>query len=340
MFCEKGKSDCFESATFNKHRSGSNHGRTIIASSFSLLLLLPVLFSTTSCTEVIQPNAEDHEVKSADFGTTVSFAAPEKTTAWQGADRILFLHRSVGFALIRNGAVDMYDVLDRLNSKHNTDVRMWHHGCGSNPYWNRYYDGDNLQVIPNFGSAMSEPQYANPEHWKKIFCDPDSQYIAARDSIDNFRVIIFKSGYDNTVPYATDKAEQWRQFYRTMKDSEIFTDPTKRIIVLGFVPMRGGIGHATQADADSSRAFNQWLVQEFVLDRDNLFSFPLFDQLAGPDNWLKDEYERVENPSDSHPNAYGCEIVGGELMKFMYSVARFNGEPVHVDVQRHTIPVE
>lgn len=340
MLLQKNKSDCFESAAIKKNRPGSAHGRKIISVRFVLIPLLFILLATASCTEVNQPNADDHELKSIAFSTPVNVVASGIPAAWPSAERILFLHRSVGFALIRNGAVDMYDVLDRLNSKNNTDVRMWHHGCGSNPYWDRFYDGDNLQVIPNFGSAMSEPQYANPEHWKKIFCDPDSQYIAARDSIDNFRVIIFKSGYDNTVPYATDKTEQWRQFYRTMKDSEIFTDRTKRIIVLGFVPMRGGIGHATQADADSSRAFNQWLVQEFVLDRDNLYSFPLFDQLAGADNWLKDDYERVEYPSDSHPNDYGCEIVGGELMKFIYSVARSNGEPVHVDVQRHTIPVE
>jgi len=125
-----------------------------------------------------------------------------------------------------------------------------------------------------------------------------------------------------------------------MKDSDIFNDATKRIIVLGFPPLREGLGNASQADADSSRAFNEWLVEEFVLDRDNLYSYPFFDQLAGPDNWLRDEYEKAEYPNDSHPNAYGCEIVGGDLMRFLHSVARSEEHPVHVDVQRHSLSGE
>jgi len=207
----------------------------------SQILFVFILLGSVSCTEVIEPVADVPTSEGKAAVPAVDHVANAAQTAWPTAERILFLHRSVGFALIRSGDVNMYDVLTMLNSKHDTNVEMWHHGCGSNPYWDRYYDGDNLQVIPNFGPAMSEPLYVNPQHWEKIFCDSDPQYVAARDSIDNFRVIIFKSGYDNTAPHAADRAELWRQSYRAMKDSDIFNDATKRIIVLGFPPLREGL---------------------------------------------------------------------------------------------------
>lgn len=248
--------------------------------------------------------------------------APAAPSVWNPPRRVLFLHRSVGGNLIRNGAVDMYDVLSQLNAEHGTELEFWHHFCGTAPWWNRYYDGDDQEVLPRFASALYEQPFVTPERYKKIFCDPEPQYAAVRDSIDNYRVVLFKSGYDNTVAYADTDADLWRGYYRAMKESAIFTDPTRRIIVLGFPPTREGMGSYTQVEADSSRAFNTWLCGSYVADRDNMFAFPLFDRLAGDDNWLRDEYELVDYPNNAHPNPYGCEIVGGELMRFIYAVAQ------------------
>ena len=124
-----------------------------------------------------------------------------------------------------------------------------------------------------------------------------------------------------------DEIAEWRDLYRTMKDSPLFTDPSRRIIVMGFPPNRQGVGPATQADADSGRAFNEWLMEEYVADRDNLFGFPLWDIMADTDNWLRDEYELVDYPNDGHPNAYGSEIIGRFLMRFIHEVARQPGDP-------------
>jgi hypothetical protein len=303
-----------------------------------LILLALALVGVTACSQSTGPVASDTHATVEAAPTPADPLATTPAPDWTIPRRVLFLHRSVGTALIRNGAVDMYDVLRELNAGHGTAIQMWHHGCGTDPYWDRYYDGSDQQVMPNFGTALTEPLYASPEHWKKIFCDADPQYVAARDSIDNFRVVIFKSGYDNTVAYASDRAGQWRQLYRAMKSSAIFADATRRIIVLGFPPMRRGMGTADQADADSSRAFNDWLVGDFVRDRANLFAFPLFDRLAGADNWLRDEYEITTNPNDSHPNAYGCEIVGRELMTFIYETATRDERPSKVTRQRHAAP--
>ncbi len=252
-------------------------------------------------------------------------AAPAAT--WTFPHRVLWLHRSVGGNIVRNGAVDMYDVLDSLNAVHGTDLEFWHHFCGSPPYWNRYYDGNDEWVEPNFGPAIGEPEQLQPRHLKSIFCDDDPQYVAARDSIDEFKLILFKSGYDNTIALATDQVAEWRDLYRTMKDSPLFTDLSRRIIVMGFPPNRQGVGPATQADADSGRAFNEWLVEEYVADRDNLFGFPLWDIMADTDNWLRDEYELVDYPNDGHPNAYGSEIIGRFLMRFIHELARQPGDP-------------
>ncbi len=272
-------------------------------------------------------------------GTPAPAPAAQAAAAPAAPDRVLFMHRSVGGALIRNGAVDMYDVAAELNAQHGRAIALWHHFCGVGPYWNRYYDGSDAWVQPNFGPALEEFPAALPAQWRRIFSDPGPQYAAARDSIDNFRVIAFKSGYDNTVPYASDRNEQWRADYRAMRDSPFFADPSRRIVVLGFPPMREGTGPATQADADSARAFNDWLTGPFVAGRANLFAFPLFDRLAGADNWLRDEYGLESNPGDSHPNALGCGIVGRELMSFLHALARQEDDrPVKVPAERHVTP--
>jgi hypothetical protein len=293
----------------------------------STLVAVCAVMALAACNESVEPGMAGGDTESvADAADDPAVATP---TTWVTPQRVLFLHRSVGGNLIRNGAVDMYDVLAQLNAEYGTDLELWHHFCGTPPWWNRYYDGDDQEVLPRFGPGLYEQPFITPGQLKKIFCDPQPQYVAVRDSIDNFRVVLFKSGYDNTITYADDDAEEWRGYYRTMKESEIFTDPSRRIIVLGFPPTREGLGTYTQVEADSSRAFNDWLVHHYVTDRTNLFAFPLFDRLAGEDNWLRDEYELVDYPNDAHPNAYGCEIVGGELMAFIYAVATQTG-PVAV----------
>ncbi|MFN2371484.1 MAG: hypothetical protein ABR506_10095 [Candidatus Krumholzibacteriia bacterium] len=259
---------------------------------------------------------------------------PTAPADWSAPRRVVFLHRSVGGALVRNGLVDMYDVLAELNAARGTNLELWHHFCGAGPYWNRYYDGNDAWIQPNFGPGVEESPSATPEQWERVFCAPDVQYVAARDSLDNFRVILFKSGYDNTIVYASDRAETWRNNYRAMRDSPFFADPERRIIVMGFAPNREGLGGCTQADADSSRAFNDWLEEWFVGDRKNLFVFPLFDQLAGADNWLRDEYEIVANDNDAHPNVYACGIVGRELMTFIHAVSMQEADPTAVPAPR------
>ncbi|MEZ4387284.1 MAG: hypothetical protein R3D98_06835 [Candidatus Krumholzibacteriia bacterium] len=234
--------------------------------------------------------------------------------------RILFMHRSVGGNLVRNGEPDMYDTLAALNLEHGTSNQLWHLFCGAGPYWNRYYDQNDQQVVPNFGVALERSNGAAPDHWRQVFCDPAPEYVAARDSIADFRVIAFKSGYDNTVAQATTRIGQWRDDYNAMKDSEFFRDPRRRIVVMGFPPLREGLGGAEQADADSARAFCDWLAEEWSRGRGNLHVFPLFDLLAGEDNWLRDEYE-LAVPNDSHPNQLGSTVVGGALMTFLYGVA-------------------
>ena len=100
------------------------------------------------------------------------------------------------------------------------------------------------------------------------------------------------------------------------------------VLVAGVaVTSLGFLGNATQADADSSRAFNEWLMEEYVADRDNLFGFPLWDIMADSDNWLREEYEKVGYPNDSHPNDYGSEITGRFLMRVIHEVARQPGDP-------------
>lgn len=307
---------------------------TTIPTAAGLCVLLALAASCGDAGDSATPVGSPFSPTAAETAEDSSQAAagPQPAAAasatWISPRRVLWLHRSVGANIVRCGDMTMYDVLDSLNTVHGTDLELWHHFCGSSPYWNRYYDGNDDWVEPNFGPAITEGLQMRPAHLKAIFCDDDSQYVAARDSIDEFDLILFKSGNDNTIAYATERTAQWRDFYRTMKDSPLFTDPSRRIIIMGFPPLRRFRGGATQADADSSRAFNQWLVEEYVADRDNLFGFPLWDIMTGADNWLREEYEKVDYPNDSHPNDYGSEVVGRFLMRFIHEVARQPGDPV------------
>lgn len=243
--------------------------------------------------------------------------------------RLLFLHRSVGGNLVRQGQPGMYEVLEELNVRHGSAHTLWHHYCGSNPYWNRYYDSQDQQVEPNFGPAMHEVLFASPEHWRRIFCDAAPQYVAARDSIGAFKVIAFKSGYDNTIPFAAERIGEWKAQYLAMKQSSFFQDPDRRLVALGMPPIREGMLGASQADADSARAFARWLEQEWPRGRGNLHVFPLFDLLAGDDNWLRDDYE-MDVPNDSHPNVLGSTELARALMTFLHRVARGDA-PEHQD---------
>ncbi len=303
--------------------------RWILAPTFAAFLVPLILISScddTGSPEVAMDESHSPLVPLIAEGVPPSDTVEPAAATWTQPRRVVWIHRSVGGNIIRKGDVDMYDVLDSLNAVHGTDLELWHHFSGGPPYWNRYYDGDDAQVIPNFGPALDESNQLHPQHLMRIFCSDDPQYVAARDSIDEFKLILFKSGYDNTVPYGTDRTGLWRDCYRAMKDSPLLSDPSRRVIVMGFPPLRYGLGAATQADADSCRAFNEWLVEDFVADRDNLFGFPLWDIMAGPNNWLRPQYEMIDVAIDSHPNEYGSEIIGRYLMRFIHEVARQEGD--------------
>jgi len=271
--------------------------------------MIAILLLTAACSEIQEPDPDADK----------AFLEPLLH------HRILFMHRSVGGNLVRNGDPNMYQVLDELNATFGTTNRLWHHFIGAPPYWNRYYDDLDEQVIPNFGPAVEEGLGASPEYWQRIFCNSEAKYVAARDSIDNFRVIVFKSGYDNMVPYASTRCAEWREEYNAIKNGEFIRNPRLRVVTLGFPPIREGMLGSTQADADSAREFTRWLEEYWPRGRGNLYVFNLFDALAAEDNWLRDEYE-LDNPNDSHPNHLGCTVVGRALMVFLHEVSR-RGSP-------------
>lgn len=292
-----------------------------------VLAMIMTLALLAACDAVDAPvSADDQPVPSA--GAAVHDATDpgkaDPSPLVQG--RLLFMHRSVGGNLLRSGDPDMYGVLAELNDRDGTAHRLWHHFTGSSPYWNRYYDADDEQVVPNFGPAFDENLYGSPEHWRRIFCDPDPQYVAARDSLGSFCVVAFKSGYDNTVPHAASQAAAWRACYRAIKNSPLLRDPGRRVVALGMPPIREGMLGATQADADSARAFSAWLLDFWPRGRGNLHAFDLYGALAGDDNWLRDIYER-DAPNDSHPNLVGSTTVARALMTFLHEVALTGEHP-------------
>ncbi len=213
--------------------------------------------------------------------------------------RILFLHHSVGQALIDQGGV--------REGLADLGYEFYDHGYNS--------DGLRLADGSYTGTNFDVPDdNTDPDGLANIFAQP------LHDPPDNtfshlmqYDVILTKSCFPTSSIGDDAQLAEYQSYYLSMRD-RMDTLPGKLFILLTQPPQVPG--NSNPGEAARARALADWLASdEFQAGHPNLRVFDLFDRLAGPDNFLRPEY-RVDN-YDAHPNERANRAIGPQLVAFI-----------------------
>ncbi len=216
----------------------------------------------------------------------------------QGPVRIIFLHHSCGHNLIEQGGVR--EGLTRLG------YEFYDHG----------YNGEGLRLADGSysGRNFAVPgDNTDPDGIATIFAQP------LHDPPDNtfshlmqYDVIAFKSCFPTSNIASDDQLEQYKSYYRSVRD-RMDQHPEKIFIVVTQPPQVPGASDAEEARR--ARALANWLKSDqFLSGHPNVFTFDFFDYLAGSDNFLRAEYRFDDY--DGHPNQRANREIGPEFVAF------------------------
>lgn len=216
---------------------------------------------------------------------------------------VLFLHRSVGENLIRDG--ELYRLMRTMGApfsfsdfNQNTGVLRNSQGT-SKPLWK--FPGNDTKPA-DFAELFSfEKQQGS---------DPTLTEIMKYD------IILIKSCYPNSNIKSAEQLETMQENYQSIV-SFFNVQPTKKLVILTsppLIPLRTNLENAARA-----RTLATWLSDNKLAN--NVFVFNLFDELASTQsNTLKTEYRR-KLPWDAHPNALASRTVAPKLLSFLKDVA-------------------
>lgn len=235
------------------------------------------------------------------------------------AQKILFLHHSVGTGVYTDGQVPSW--IDNYNTEHGTHYIVTDHVYPNSPYpWDNYpYDYWNL--------------------WINNGCDNSNPDIACLDSLcAHYDVISFKHCFPaayvlpdaavSSVSSSEKTLGNYKLQYRALRDL-MDTYPNNKFIVWTLAPLsRLGTDPAT---ASRARSFVDWVKNDWLREEGkshpNIFVFDFWGQVAETDsspsngmlNSLKYDFERDHSTSESHPNLAGNQFAGP---KFAESIVR------------------
>ncbi len=238
------------------------------------------------------------------------------------ANRMVFLHHSVGKGILEEGK--LRDYLREMS----IDVKGMTYGDSIGQYT------DMCNWLPKFQNDM-----------KGILSFQNHPNVYYTDSRAN-DIVMFKSCFPNsdigsvgTGPGNPLSSKRTLADYKAVfagLDREIRKFPSTLFVYMTFPPLVPL--ETTTESARNARAFNVWLKDEFLptyhkeSGLNNLVIFDLFDVLADQDNVLKVEY-RNANPRDSHPNGLANREAARKFMEFFQPVwaarqSRNNSQPV------------
>lgn len=226
---------------------------------------------------------------------------------------VVFLHHSVGRHLIDQG-----QMRQQLTA---AGFELWDHGYN----WERLNAPDGTRtgysyVIPGDNT--------DPDGLARLFSQRLYSWpINAFSGLMQHEVIVFKSCFPNSNITSDAQLEQYRSWYRGMRDV-MDQHPDHVFIVVTPPPLNPAA--TTPEAAERARAFANWLSsQEFLAGHPNIFTFDLFDALAESDpaapdaNMLREAYREGE---DSHPNTLANETIGARFADFIVtSVESYRG---------------
>lgn len=235
--------------------------------------------------------------------TVTSSPTPPPTPA---SGNILFIHRSVGANLLDQGAVRDYI------SGHSSGLALYD------------YDVNNAQLYGPTNFEDTGTDYGlggtEPVDYGHLWTSSETEWAVPRNLImtdaRNFKVIAFKSCYTacDYLNSRTDLAD-YQEYYTRMVDDFFAAHPEKIFVLMSPPPLRQSESNPEKAAL--AREFADWL-SGLTSGHSNILYFNLFDQFAGADNYLKDEYEGEDG---SHPNEHANQVVGPVFAQFLINAA-------------------
>lgn len=219
--------------------------------------------------------------------------------------RMVFLHHSVGEGILTAGGLR-----DRL------------------------LEMDILVKSATYGDDIGQDTDIN--HWTQKFSEHMSDIFAFRSHPNLYNtdgttndVVMFKSCFPNsdiigegTPPGDATSSEKtianYQATFELLKD-EMKKYPDKLFIYHTAPPLTPDL--SPPGNAARARAFNDWLIGEFLpeykneTELNNFVIFDLFDCLADENNYLKTEYRRGIK-GDPHPNAHGSMEAAEQFVRF------------------------
>jgi hypothetical protein len=227
----------------------------------------------------------------------------------QTAERMIFLHHSVGEGILTAGGLR-----DQL------------------------LDMGVLVKSATYGDDIGQETDMN--NWTQKFGQHMSEILAFKAHPDLYNTdgttndyIMFKSCFPNsditaegTLPGDPNSPEKTITNYKAVFEqlkADMRKYPNKLFIYLTAPPLTPDL--SPPDNAARARAFNNWLINEYLpqyqseTGLENFVIFDLFNCLAGADNYLKTEYRRGIK-GDPHPNVRGSQEAAKQIAKFFTTV--------------------
>ena len=215
--------------------------------------------------------------------------------------KVLFIHRSVGENLIKDGKI--YQKL-----KNNPSVDFNDYNVNTKILRTKNDSKKLLLDFPNNNTT--------PKDYSELF-NKNTNYQKTRDFILQFNTAIIKSCYPNSNIKSNQELAKIKDYY-TQITSFFNNLPNKFIIITSppLVPLK-----TNPQNANRARDLSNWLSNSNF--GDNISTFNLFDQLAELDgknaNMLKKQYRRFL-PFGSHPNKYANQVIIAPYYKVITNI--------------------
>ncbi|MGQ9573071.1 MAG: hypothetical protein ACUVX1_12550 [Chloroflexota bacterium] len=264
--------------------------------------------------------AEGGEQKAADTATPTAavVATPQATPSSEARPsataiatpapdfrRVIFLHHSIGAALIEQG-----DVRSRLSA---LGYEFYDHG----------YNADGLVLADGSESGRDfdvPDDNTDPDGFADIFAQPLHEPPNNTFSyLMQYGVIAFKSCFPVSDIQSDEQLAEYKSYYLSIRD-RMDEFPNKIFIVVTSPPQ---VAEYTDSQAAGrARAFADWLASdEYLGGHPNVFTFDFFDLLADPStNMLRADYQSAED--DAHPNELANQAIGPLFADFIDRAVR------------------
>lgn len=222
--------------------------------------------------------------------------------------RAIFIHRSVGHNLIRDGK--LYD----LFRKYAPDIEL-----------SDYDHNSKLLTVaggePRQRTLAFPGNNTGPQNYADFFAnDANGANPKLLELIMEHDIIILKSCYPNSNIKSDEELRRIKDCYLTIAQFFAST-PGKQLVIMTSPPL---VPIMTSADAARrARQLANWLGSTHFADNIEVFNF--FDALAAPEghrgaNRLRREYRRWL-PVDSHPNARASRDIAPRFVTFVTNSA-------------------